>query len=151
VFEPSWKNGFGLNYLYKDAIQAIQDRSEQVRLASEKLHVRVLKRPNRYRCATPGCGIEADAGAKLSQCMFPSLILLQHVYNFDLYQVVDHATSTRNLTTAARDVKNSTGRTISRFVALVRRARLSTLPLFWPSWVKSQASSACLCRCQTGP
>ena len=126
VFEPSWKNGFGLNYLYKDAVQAIQERSEQVRLASEKLHVRQLKQPNRYRCATPGCGIEADAGAKLSQCMFPFLILLQHVYNFDLYQVVDLATSTRNLTTAARDVKKLISRTISRFVALVRRARLST-------------------------
>jgi len=82
VFEPPWKSGFGLNYLYKDAVQAIQERSEQVRLASEELLVRQLKQPNRYRCATPGCGIEADVGAKLSQCMFPffnMFITLTHI------------------------------------------------------------------------
>ena len=153
VFEPCSKQAPELYYFYKDAVRAMQERVEQMRSGGEKLHVKRMKQPNRYRCATPGCGIEADTGAKLSQCVYDFHLSLQHIYN--LYQVVDPVTSTKNLTTAAKNVKNPTGRTTSHFAALVQSARSSTLvtPILWRSRVQSQnqASSACRCRCQTGP
>ncbi|KIM38189.1 hypothetical protein M413DRAFT_30323 [Hebeloma cylindrosporum] len=68
VFEPYSKTFPELRYFYKDAVLARQEWQEQMRLGSEKLHVRRMKQRNRYRCATLGCGIEADTGRMLSQC-----------------------------------------------------------------------------------
>lgn len=82
VFEPCSKRAPELYYFYKDAVRAMDERVEQMRLGSEKLHVRRMKQPNRYRCATPGCGIEADTGAKLLQCMYHFPFLIPSFFTF---------------------------------------------------------------------
>ena len=84
VFEPCSKQVPELYYFYKDAVRAMQERAEQMRLGGEKLHIKRMKQPNRYRCATPGCAIEADTGAKLSQCVYHFHFLipvLQSIHN----------------------------------------------------------------------
>jgi len=83
VFEPCSKQVPELYYLYKDAVRAMQERAEQMRLGGEKLHVRRMKQPNRYRCTTPGCGIEADTGTKLSQCMYHFHFLIPVLQSID--------------------------------------------------------------------
>ncbi|KAH7874341.1 uncharacterized protein C8R40DRAFT_1194669 [Lentinula edodes] len=52
----------------KWVIQASDERKAYMhleRLAAEK---KMMKKPNRYRCAKFGCGIEADTGKMLSRC-----------------------------------------------------------------------------------
>jgi len=49
VFEPCSKQVRELYDFHKDAVRAMQERVEQMRLEGEKLHVRSMKQPNRYR------------------------------------------------------------------------------------------------------
>ncbi|KAJ7453153.1 hypothetical protein FB451DRAFT_1373879 [Mycena latifolia] len=57
-----------LAFLCKDAFRAADDRSQQMNKERAKASVKRMDHPNRYRCANPGCGIEADSGRVLRQC-----------------------------------------------------------------------------------
>lgn len=68
VFNHVSKSAPELYYFFKDAQRAFEDRHAQLAREEEKMEVRRLKNPNRYRCANVGCVIEADTGKMLSRC-----------------------------------------------------------------------------------
>ena len=74
TFEPLSHRAPELYYFYKDAVRAMEERNEYMRAGGQKMHVKRMNQPNRYRCATPGCGIEADSGSMLSKCAFPEFL-----------------------------------------------------------------------------
>ncbi|KAK0450068.1 hypothetical protein EV421DRAFT_1990218 [Armillaria borealis] len=57
-----------LRLQYKEIWGALAKRDAQVEREHVKMDERRMARPNRYRCATPGCGIAADSGRMLSRC-----------------------------------------------------------------------------------
>ncbi|KAF9480871.1 hypothetical protein BDN70DRAFT_832069 [Pholiota conissans] len=57
-----------LKVLYKDAMWAIDERTQQLKGGQKKMQAKKLKFPLRYRCAAVGCGVEADRGKMLAQC-----------------------------------------------------------------------------------
>jgi hypothetical protein len=59
-----------LLFWYADLQYAIVTRNKQMETATKKETKKRLERPNRYRCANPGCGIEADKGKMLPKCEY---------------------------------------------------------------------------------
>ncbi|KZV95770.1 hypothetical protein EXIGLDRAFT_834143 [Exidia glandulosa HHB12029] len=57
-----------LVYLYKRCYRALEKRDEQVLARHALGTVKRLKRPNRYQCATAGCGIVVESGKALQRC-----------------------------------------------------------------------------------
>ena len=64
-----------LYLFYKDAQDVYEARNRQVDEEREKMQLKRLKNPRRYRCAAVGCGVEADSGKMLSRCRSYSLSL----------------------------------------------------------------------------
>jgi len=69
-----------LYVFFKDAIKAMNERTKQVESGRKKMQQKRMKKPNRYRCAAVGCGVEADARKMLSQCQF----FLLFIFNWEL-------------------------------------------------------------------
>ncbi|KAF4613131.1 hypothetical protein D9613_011188 [Agrocybe pediades] len=68
IFEP-FAERYPESYMwYKYAIEAYGAREQQWRHGIKKMAKLRLKNPNRYRCAAPGCSVEADTGSMLSRC-----------------------------------------------------------------------------------
>ncbi|KAE9408264.1 hypothetical protein BT96DRAFT_970906 [Gymnopus androsaceus JB14] len=57
-----------LLYHFKWISKASQERQAFMKLQKEAAERKMMGKPNRYRCANVGCGIEADRGKMLSQC-----------------------------------------------------------------------------------
>ncbi|KAK0469913.1 uncharacterized protein EV420DRAFT_1258778 [Desarmillaria tabescens] len=57
-----------LRLQYKEIWGALGKRDVQVKREQVKMDQKRMTRPNRYRCATVGCGIAADSGSMLSRC-----------------------------------------------------------------------------------
>ncbi|KAF8955551.1 hypothetical protein BDZ97DRAFT_1926597 [Flammula alnicola] len=57
-----------LHLLYKDAMKAMDEKNKRAKSERERMQQKRLKNPLRYRCATLGCGVEADTGKMLSRC-----------------------------------------------------------------------------------
>jgi len=148
MFKPLGERVPDLYYLYEDAVRALEDRVEQMRVDRENLHVKRISQPNRYRCATPGCGIEADSGSMLSKCAFPTFYFRFTCLN-PVCQVADLATSIRNPTIAARNAKRLIGRTTNGFVILGRSVPSSILeiPMSWRALVRSRNLELCVFPC----
>ena len=53
----------------------MMEENRQVEGEKEKMQLKRLKNPRRYRCAAVGCGVEADSEKMLSQCTSYSLFL----------------------------------------------------------------------------
>ncbi|KAJ7735605.1 hypothetical protein DFH07DRAFT_110325 [Mycena maculata] len=68
MLENFSKTTLELNYLCKDAFRAYEDRQEQMRTEQEKMEIKRMDRPLRYRCANLVCGIGADTGRVLQRC-----------------------------------------------------------------------------------
>ena len=64
-----------LYLFYKDAQDVYESRNRQVEGEREKMQLKRLKNPRRYRCAAVGCGVEADSGKMLSRCKSYTLSL----------------------------------------------------------------------------
>ena len=64
-----------LYFFYKDAQDVHEARHRQVEGEKEKMQLKRLKNPRRYRCAAVGCGVEADSGKMLSRYRSYSLFL----------------------------------------------------------------------------
>ena len=62
-----------LYLFYKDAQDVYDARNRQVEGKREKMQMKRLKNPRRYRCAAVACGVEADSGKMLSRCRSYSL------------------------------------------------------------------------------
>ncbi|KIM41576.1 hypothetical protein M413DRAFT_445548 [Hebeloma cylindrosporum] len=67
-FEPLSVKHPELYFFFKDAIAAMNERQKQVESGRKKMQAKRMKKPNRYRCAAVGCGVEADSGKMLSKC-----------------------------------------------------------------------------------
>jgi hypothetical protein len=57
-----------LKHWYKDAIRVFEAREVTYNRGTNKMAKKRIKNPIRYRCAAPGCDIEADTGSMLSSC-----------------------------------------------------------------------------------
>jgi hypothetical protein len=68
VFTPFSGTVPELCYFFKDAQRAMKERDAEIAREKQKMEVKRLKNPKRYRCAAVGCVIEADAGKMLSRC-----------------------------------------------------------------------------------
>ncbi|KIK71457.1 hypothetical protein GYMLUDRAFT_149645 [Collybiopsis luxurians FD-317 M1] len=53
---------------FKWVVKATDQRTLYMKLEQQAAEKKMMKRPNRYRCANVGCGIESDTGKMLSQC-----------------------------------------------------------------------------------
>ena len=62
-----------LYLFYKGAQDLYDARNRHVKGEREKMQLKRLKNPRRYRCAAVGCGVEADSGKMLSRCRSYSL------------------------------------------------------------------------------
>ena len=51
-----------LYLFYKDTQDVYEARNRQVEGEREKMQLKRLKNPRRYRCVAVGCGVEADLG-----------------------------------------------------------------------------------------
>jgi hypothetical protein len=76
IFERLAKDALELYLFYKDAQDVYEARNRQVKGEREKMQLKRLKNPRRYRCAAVGCGVEADSGKMLSRCRSCSLFSL---------------------------------------------------------------------------
>jgi hypothetical protein len=70
VFDPFSEKVPELCYHFKDAQKAMKARDAEITREKEKMEVKRLKNPKRYRCAAVGCVIEADTGKMLSRCEY---------------------------------------------------------------------------------
>ena len=75
IFERMAKDAPELYLFYKDGQDVYDARNRQVEGEREKMQLKRLKNPRRYRCAAVGCGVEADSGKMLSRCRSYSLSL----------------------------------------------------------------------------
>ena len=73
MFERMAKDAPELYLFYKDAQDLYEAGNRQVEGEKEKMQLKRLKNPRRYRCAAVGCGVEADSGRMLSRCSSYSL------------------------------------------------------------------------------
>ena len=64
-----------LYLFYKDAQDVYEARNRQVEGEKEKMQLKRLKNPRRYRCAGVGCGVEPNSGKMWSRCRSYSLSL----------------------------------------------------------------------------
>ncbi|KAF5384012.1 hypothetical protein D9757_006923 [Collybiopsis confluens] len=53
---------------FKWIVKASEQRTMYMKLQDDAFKKKMMKKPNRYRCANLGCGIESDTGKMLSQC-----------------------------------------------------------------------------------
>ncbi|KAJ4470949.1 hypothetical protein J3R30DRAFT_3710930 [Lentinula aciculospora] len=53
---------------FKWIVKASDERKAYIQLEQLAAEKKMMKKPNRYRCARLGCGIEADTGKMLSRC-----------------------------------------------------------------------------------
>lgn len=68
IFERMAKGAPEMYLFYKDAQDVYEARNRQIEGQKEKMPLKRLKNPMRYRCAAVGCGVEADSGKMLSRC-----------------------------------------------------------------------------------
>lgn len=68
IFERMAKGAPEMYLFYKDAQDVYEARNRQIEGQREKMQLKRLKNPIRYRCAAVGCGVEADSGKMLSRC-----------------------------------------------------------------------------------
>lgn len=58
-------------YHFKWIAKAHKEREVYMNLKKQAAEKKMMSKPNRYRCANAGCGIQADTGKMLSQCAYP--------------------------------------------------------------------------------
>ena len=59
---------------YKDAVEEMDLRKAEIENEASAMDDKRMKHPNRYRCATVGCGIESNTGKVLQSCRSLSLL-----------------------------------------------------------------------------
>jgi len=58
----------GLRSQFKHVWKAVAKREGEMEAERNAARLKRLTKPNRYRCATVGCGIEASSGKMLLRC-----------------------------------------------------------------------------------
>ena len=73
IFERMAKDAPELYLFCKDAQDVYEASNRQVEGEREKMQLKRLKNPRRYRCAAVGCSVEANSGKMLYRCRSYSL------------------------------------------------------------------------------
>lgn len=75
VMKPQAEHAVDMYLQYKELWSALERRDQDMEKGRAKMDQKRMARPNRYKCATVGCGIEAVSGHVFSRCI-SSLLLL---------------------------------------------------------------------------
>ncbi|KAG7451056.1 uncharacterized protein BT62DRAFT_1071654 [Guyanagaster necrorhizus] len=68
VMKPQAEHAVDMYLQYKELWSALQKRDEDMEKGRAKMDQKRMARPNRYRCATVGCGIQVVSGHVFSRC-----------------------------------------------------------------------------------
>lgn len=68
VMKPQAEHAVDMYLQYKELWSALERRDQDMEKGRAKMDQKRMARPNRYKCATVGCGIEAVSGHVFSRC-----------------------------------------------------------------------------------
>ncbi|KAK0469902.1 uncharacterized protein EV420DRAFT_1497412 [Desarmillaria tabescens] len=68
VMKPQAEHAVDMYLQYKELWSVLEKRDKDIEKGQAKMDQKRMTRPNRYKCATVGCGIEAVSGRVLSRC-----------------------------------------------------------------------------------
>ncbi|KAK0450076.1 hypothetical protein EV421DRAFT_1899593 [Armillaria borealis] len=102
VMKPQAEHAVDMYLLYKELWSALESRDQDMEKGRAKMDQKRMARPNRYKCATVGCGIEAVSGHVFSRCI--SSLLLYGDGSNDQFQVLGNVTQTRSPIIVAESV-----------------------------------------------